>query len=254
MTEVVHPPESVYNLIPKEEVKVEKPPRYMSKFRTTVVQEKKSNKDLMRTMGPAKAEMPSPEKYLRKHSKEPKLPEMAGNTHTLRKPDVPKRMDNPTMGIHTTKNFVKTNALANVMAVPKKVQPTSADTKNGDKQVLENSGLVPKYIKRKDFGEIPEYLQQRKEDALRAQEEYDNYVKEQLQQRAMKQLSDAERQAILEGLKKNWEELHRQYQGLSVVTDTISKKSHKQRLDFEMKQLESDINLFERFKTFYVAN
>uniref|UniRef100_A0A668A0T0 Enkurin, TRPC channel interacting protein n=1 Tax=Myripristis murdjan TaxID=586833 RepID=A0A668A0T0_9TELE len=153
MTEVVHPPESVYNLIPKEEVKVEKPPRYMSKFRTTVVQEKKSNKDLMRTMGPAKAEMPSPEKYLRKHSKEPKLPETVCTSaveHSFTNfIYVPKRMDNPTMGIHTTKNFVKTNALANVMAVPKKVQPTSADTKNGDKQVLENSGLVPKYIKRK---------------------------------------------------------------------------------------------------------
>lgn len=29
----------------------------------------------MRTMGPAKVELPSPEKYLKKHAKEPKLPE-----------------------------------------------------------------------------------------------------------------------------------------------------------------------------------
>ena len=30
---------------------------------------------------------------------------------------------------------------------------------------------------------------------------------------------------MLDGLKKNWEELHLQYQGLSVVTDTAPKKA-----------------------------
>lgn len=47
----------------------------MSKFRQTVVLEKKLTKDAMRTMGPAKVEVPSPDKYLKKHAKEPKLPE-----------------------------------------------------------------------------------------------------------------------------------------------------------------------------------
>lgn len=47
----------------------------MSKFRPTIVLEKKLTKDAMKTMGPAKVEVPSPEKYLKKHSKEPKLPE-----------------------------------------------------------------------------------------------------------------------------------------------------------------------------------
>lgn len=51
------------------------PWRYMSKFRPAVVLEKKLVKDAMRTMGPAKVEVASPDKYLRKHSKEPKLSE-----------------------------------------------------------------------------------------------------------------------------------------------------------------------------------
>lgn len=55
-------------------------------------------------------------------------------------------------------------------------------------------------------------------------------------------------------LKKNWDELHHEYQGLSLVTDTLSKKSHKERLEVAMKKLENDINLFERFKTIYVTN
>ena len=49
--------------------------RYTSRFRTTVVQEKKSSKDAMKTMGPAKVEKPSPDKYLQKNSREHKLAE-----------------------------------------------------------------------------------------------------------------------------------------------------------------------------------
>ena len=52
-----------------------------------------------------------------------------------------------------------------------------------------------------DYGEVPEYLLQRGEEEQRAQEEYDNFVKEQKEQGAMKHLSDEERQAVLEVLK-----------------------------------------------------
>ncbi|XP_070708881.1 enkurin [Pempheris klunzingeri] len=242
MSEVVYPPESLYNLIPKEEVYTEKTPRYMSKYRSTVVLEKKTAKDAMRTMGPVKVEVPSPDKYLKKHSKEPKLPEMTQRTREgrNRKPAVPTRSDNPTMGIHTKRDFIKTAS-----AVPMKPQPICVDTRKGHKQLLGNSGLLPKYIKKRDYGEVPEYLQ-------RAQKEYDSFVREQKEQGAMKHLSDEERQAVLESLKKNWDQLHHKYQGLSLVTDTMSKKSHKERLEVAMKQLESDINLIERFKTIYI--
>lgn len=60
--------------------------------------------------------------------------------------------------------------------------------------------------------------------------------------------------STIQGLKKNWDQLHHEYQGLSLVIDTMSKKSHKDRLEVAMKQLENDINLFERFKTIYIPN
>ncbi|XP_071340802.1 enkurin isoform X2 [Trachinotus anak] len=227
----------------------------MSKFRPTVVLEKNSTKDAMRTMGPAKVEVPSPDKYLKKHSKEPKLPEKtqgskdAHRIWTAKKPAVPARTENPPMVIHTKRDFIKTTTV-----VPMKPQPTCVDTNKGHKQRLENSGLVPEYIKKKDYGEVPEYLLQRSEEERRAQEQYDNFVKEQKEQGAMKHLSDEERQAVVEGLKKSWDELHHEYQGLSLVTDTLSKKAHKERLERAMKQLENDINLFERFKTIYIPN
>ncbi|KAI5106620.1 hypothetical protein C0J45_4317 [Silurus meridionalis] len=56
-----------------------------------------------------------------------------------------------------------------------------------------------------------------------------------------------------QGLKKNWDELHHQYQGLSLFTDIISKKHRKERLESEMKQLEKDIELIKRHKIIYIT-
>ncbi|XP_029481834.1 enkurin [Oncorhynchus nerka] len=258
MSTTMYPTESIFNLIPREEVKIEKPQRYMSKFRAQVKHEKMLDKPTNKTMGPVKVDLPSPEKYLLKHSKEPKLPEKQPFSYlddeTFKKPQIPAKADNPLMGIHTKKDFVKTNAFENIMAVPKKPQPIYADTKTGHKQLLENSGLLPKYIKKKDFGKTPEYLQHRTEEVRRAQDEYDSFVKEHMRQGTMKQLSEDERNNILQGLKMNWGELHHQYQGLSVVTDTTPKKYRKERLELEMKQLERDIDLIERYKTIFIAN
>ena len=61
------------------------------------------------------------------------------------------------------------------------------------------------------------------------------------------------RQALLAGLKANWEDLHHQYQGLSVITDTAPKKARKERMEAEMKQLEKDIELLERHNRLYVS-
>ncbi|XP_076147454.1 enkurin [Alosa pseudoharengus] len=259
MAGTMYPPESIYNLIPREEVKFEKPPRYMSRFREQVKLEKQTNKAPNKTMGPAKVEVPSPEKYLHKHSKEVKSTAKKNVFDSVdefkpRKPRVPPKSDKPLMGIHTKKDFVKTNAIESIMAVPRKPQPIYVDTKKGDKHLMEKSGLVPKYLKKKDYGQTPEYLLQMQEEVKRAQEEYDKYVQECMKQGAMKQLSDEERKSILEGLKRNWDDLHHQYQGLSVITDTTPKKYRKERLELEMKHLERDIDLIERYKTIYIAS
>ena len=88
----------------------------------------------------------------------------------------------------------------------------------------------------------------------KAQEKYDAYISEHMKQGAMKYLNEEERQNILAGLKKNWEAVHHDYQGMSVVTDTIMKKNIKERLEMMMKQLERDIEIIEKHKTIYIAN
>lgn len=105
-----------------------------------------------------------------------------------------------------------------------------------------------------DYGETPIYLAKRQKEIKRAQEEYDAYVAEHFRRGAMHQLSSDERAQILGGLKKNWEEIHHQYQGLSVVTDTAPKKNRKERMEAEMKQLERDIESIEKHRVIYIAN
>lgn len=67
-------------------------------------------------------------------------------------------------------------------------------------------------------------------------------------------MTEEERGAILDGLKANWEDAHDLYQGLSVVTDTAPKRYRKERLEAQMKQLERDIELFEKHKIIYIGN
>ncbi|XP_061569510.1 enkurin [Cololabis saira] len=255
MSETGYPQESVYNLLPKEEVHEKKPPRYISKFRPTVVLENKLAKDSMRMMGPAKVDVPSPDKYLKKHSMESKLLEKSkrakevsdARTRTVRKPPVPRRTDRPTMEVNTKKESVKTAA-----PVQKTHKHTCVDMSNGHKQLLENSGLLPKYILKKDYGKTPAYLQLRYKEEQWAHEEYNRLLKERMEKDAPRKLSDEEQQSILEGLKKRWDYLNGEYQALPLTIVTRSRKAHKKHLEDEMDQLQEDIDLFKTAKNIYV--
>lgn len=249
--------ESIYNLIPRDAVQAQKNPKYTSKFRSTVKDEYTTNKGNSKTMGPAKVETRAPDNFVKKHEKEPRLPDRAPFQYPdadRKRPSVPRREDQPIMGLKTTKDFIKQNAVENIMSVPKKPQKNFVDTKGGDKQPLETSGLEPKYIHKKEFGSVPKYIERRKEDIQRAQDEYDQYVAEHFRRGAMQCLTEGERDQILDGLKSNWEMLHHEYQGLSVVTDTAPKKNRKERMEAEMKQLERDIEAIEKHKVIYLAN
>ncbi|KAM8973420.1 enkurin [Pelodytes ibericus] len=259
----MYPAENIYNLIPQEKVKRPKAPRYTSIFSDSVKVEEQKSKAAYRTMGPAKVKVPSPQEYLQKHTNEIKLSQKSAVLAStgprcmdkrIKLPPVPTRTVQPIMGVQSNKSFIKTNVAEAVMAVPKKPQHVYVDSKRGDKHRLDISGLVPKYIKRKDFGSTPEYLVKRNEELKKAQEAYEAYVKEHLKTGAMKQISNEERETVLQGLKKNWDEIHHDYQALSFVTDTPLKKAYKERLEAEMRQLEQYINRIERHKVIYIAN
>jgi len=249
--------ESIYNLIPKEFLVPEKEQRHVSKFRTNVKEETNTHKAPNKTMGPAKVQTRPPEDFLKKHEKEPKLTGDTGFKYAdsdNRKPAVPRRDERPIHGIRTTKNFITQNAVENIMAVPRYPNKKFVDTNMGDTQNLIPSGLEPTFVHKKDFGKTPVYLEHRKQEMAKAQEEYNRYVAEHFQRGAMQSLSSREREEILNGLKANWEQIHHEYQGLSVVTDTAPKKNRKERMEAEMKQLERDIETIEKHGVIYIAN
>lgn len=255
--------ENIYNLIPREKTVIPKPPRYESKFKEVVRDEVKNVKKDHRTMGYAKEPVPRPNEFLKAHEKEFKLPEppqtnlkVAVRQDDKKKEPVPANnsAERPLLGIKTSKNYVSQNAIDAIMAVPKKPERNFVDTRYGSKFSLDPSGLVPVYVRKKDFGRVPEYIVDRKDESVRARQEYEAYMNEYFKKGALRTMSDEERNAILEGLKRNWDELHHQFQSLSVVIDTIPKRIKKEKLENDMKMLEKDIELLQRHQLIYIAD
>jgi hypothetical protein len=250
--------ESIYNLVPRKNREQDRPEKYVSNFKSDARNQAKSKKESHKTMGLSNEHADvDPTNFTKKGKFTEQLESLGKGDFKYpdeRRPAVPKAKDAaPLMGIKTTKNFITTNAVENIMAVPKKPATNFADTRNGDTFPLEESGLVPKYRTKKQFGETPEYIKRRTEEMKRAQEEYDLYVNEHMRRGAMKQLSQAEHDDILNGLKRNWDETMLQYQSLPVVCDNLYRKHTKEKVEAQLKNIERDIELFEKHCHIYVA-
>ncbi|XP_077592445.1 enkurin [Stigmatopora nigra] len=252
MAKTTYPEESIYNHLP-DVVPPKTMLRFRPKFGPIVSMDGTFYKKTMKTMGPPKVEAPSPDNYLKKHSKETKLPEKKEHCHrtcTIKKPPVPLRSEHPQMQFDKEKNQVKTTSIMPI----KSREPISVDSHRGYRAHLEQSGLVPKYVKKKSYGKVPMYLQHRSQEAERSIEAYNMYVKEKMNQGAMRQLSEDERETNLECLKTALAEVNKKYQRLPLVADTLMRKTRKEQLEKDLKQLENDVCLFEKFKTIYIVN
>ncbi|XP_078480427.1 enkurin-like [Lampetra planeri] len=241
----MYPPENNHNHLAQKEAAAEKSPRCISKFSPMVIRENRSTKSAMKIMGPAKAESTSPERNQTKHSKEPRLPEKTKCSKELQcTRNMRTSADKPPTGIYTKRDVTQTKRI-------KKPQPAFVDSYNGHKVLLENSGLIPKYIKKKHYGEVPGYLQQQQQhnkDKQSAQEEKEMLMEEQKKQAAMKGISQEEVPAMLKTLMKTWNKLRQDYQKLPFFADTPSKKFCRRKFEASMKQLEREIELMEMFQ------
>lgn len=88
----------------------------------------------------------------------------------------------------------------------------------------------PNYLAKDDFGKVPEYLSQVKEEIRRENEMIDAYVSEMgrasgdaVEEEALVPMSDAERIDLLGALKRKWDTVNAQYQLKShmVKLDTV---------------------------------
>ena len=86
----------------------------------------------------------------------------AGFTYSSdRKVNVPRVSEKPVMGIRSNKNFITANAVEAILQVPQRSGEGEAD-----------------YLAKADYGKVPEYLGQVKEEIRRENEMIDAYVAE----------------------------------------------------------------------------
>merc|ERR1719377_281312 len=133
------------------------------------------------------------------------------------KPPVPRRDEKPIMNLVSSKNFVTANAVENILAAPKKVGQEVKD-----------------YLGKADYGKVPQYLHKIKHDIA---EEYEYIRKlqeeEEEEQKAnqVRQLTEEEKAALIEGLKAKWEKVNTDYQATThkVKLESIGEVRRKEQ-------------------------
>eukprot|EP00656_Telonema_subtile_P027744 TRINITY_DN298_c0_g1_i1.p1 TRINITY_DN298_c0_g1~~TRINITY_DN298_c0_g1_i1.p1 ORF type:complete len:284 (-),score=87.04 TRINITY_DN298_c0_g1_i1:332-1183(-) len=231
--------ESVYCLIPP---KVEPPPKnplYRSKYPGTVAGTKRHSA----TMGPLKVTAPNPNTFLKSYTRpDNKLPEPNKFQYTdshYKKPQVPRRADQPVHGLVTSKNFITCNAVENILAVPKKTESRQMS-----------------YVNKKGYGKVPAYLEKVKAEI---QDEY-TYIQEMQEayqeddgqggHARTRMLGADEAAAMRDGLKTNWDRINKAYQTLSFTLDTPAKKQRKEEFEAQLEQIERDIEKLSKGSLF----
>jgi len=170
-----------------------------------------------------------------------KSPKRTGNENGFgytdkRKSPVPNKDDVPILGITTSKNFITANAVEAILQAPK---PLASKELN--------------YMKKEDFGKVPAYLSQVKEEIRRENDMIDRYVKEQMGQvektpETFEEFGEDERLELVAQLKAKWDSVNARYQKIThlVQLDTTGQIRRKETLERELATIEADIEKLER--------
>lgn len=112
----------------------------------------------------------------------------------------------------------------------------------------------PNYLAKADYGKVPEYLGQVKEEIRRENEMIDAYVAEMgryssgvgaEENQTVEVMDERERLELLRALKAKWDAVNSKYQRMCHQTklDTVGKIKRKEGLEKELDALEADIKL-----------
>mmetsp|Transcript_11733 Transcript_11733/g.23348 ORF Transcript_11733/g.23348 Transcript_11733/m.23348 type:complete len:264 (+) Transcript_11733:34-825(+) len=253
--------ESIYNLVPEKYVEPYKPPMYRSKYdpkapltsstfglhgtTATVgggINEIKKNHTLSSTFGPSSQSITSASNFLKAGSKTKNSNSLRAEVKAFtrpgagRKQPVPRREDKPVMGLRTSKNFITANAVEAILSVPQMPQRSSVD-----------------YMGKEDYGKVPEYLSQVKEEIRRENEMIDEYVRKQIGQEEdapeeFTEMDEAEREELIDKLKTKWDAVNEKYQKIChrVKFESRGDINRKESQETELKRLENDIMMLQR--------
>jgi len=195
-------------------------------------------------MGPPRVGRTTPSNYLRRTQPLPSTVSSFkyGDEHT-RKSSVTRRNDQPVYGLTTSKNFITSNAIENILTEPPKLAQPGSD----------------QFLYRKDYGSTPNYLQKMKaRHAMKLQSlQQDEYNRIREQQDKVKLLSPEERSHIVRQLKGKWDAVNNEYQKSSTLDlkklDTMGKVRRKEQYEAELQQLESYIDRLSSKRNVFVS-
>ncbi|CAK9224712.1 unnamed protein product [Sphagnum jensenii] len=237
--------ESVYKIIkPPVESKPRTPPPTVA-----MIKERKVAKLILRLKQAMKEKMaatfgklpgsfkPSTSKFLKKHSKEPIMVYKVDRCSVKDKPKPPIPLEPPKHGLSSGCNWITVNA---VKAIRSKANTTGCPKKKR------------RYVTKKNYGKIPEYLEKRME--TEAQIKRESIVETaNCKHDDTHRLEESERIEMMNNLKLKWAATNAQYQALSFCLDTISKIKRKERYERNLANLEKDVTLLSR-KVILVSN
>jgi len=269
--------ESIYNLIEIKTKPPKKAPMYHSKYpaalpptastfgatTTTTVGQTNMNGQMewdpvrqhvrgSATFGPPRngGRKPKPDMFLKGKTSSKPLPEAAKftypQTENERKPALPKRDEPPVMGLTTSKNFVISNAIENILS----------DTKNTSAAAKEMQGGADTF-KHAEFGKIPGYLSKVKQQinaeyAAISEMKQAKESQKKTQSGDIQLLPESERIDLLNAMKDKWEKINHEYQQMThlVHLDTISKTKRKEHFEKSLFRLEKDIEKLSKKHVF----
>ena len=109
------------------------------------------------------------------------------------------------------------------------------------------------YLKKDDFGKVPSYLTQVKEEVRRENEMIDKYVKHQMGEverspEVFEEMDEYEKSSLIDALKAKWDSVNTKYQRIThlVQLDTTGQVRRKEQLEAELSKLERDIERLQR--------
>ncbi|KAL4442527.1 hypothetical protein ABPG74_006929 [Tetrahymena malaccensis] len=149
-----------------------------------------------------------------------------------RNPSVPKREECPYSVVPQKKSFVLQNIVQNILSSPPKNEPQQD------------------WLKKKNYGKIPLYLNRLKEQTQQEYETLKNFIdqEEAIKRSQVYEIPQEELQQLRSGLKERWNELNQEYQKTSHKSklDTLSKVQKRLNLEQQLSQIEKDIELLNK--------
>lgn len=261
-----HNEESIYNLIPQQEVAARKPRRYKSKYdplqrptgstftgtnntslvganvgtnQGNMLRMKSKTGSLGKALGQSK---PNPTQYMKKKAQPSGNQDIKPFVRAVqsRKAAVPKQDEIPVMGLQSTKNYVTANAVEAILAVP------------GHRAAIKPQ--QPQYRNKVDYGKVPSYLKDVKDEIQRENQMIQEYLSQandgprgEDEGQGGEVLDAKEVEQLVDALKTKWDTVNAKYQKMChmVKLDTHGKVRRKEQMESELKQLEHDIERLE---------